>query len=108
MQVNDADDYGGLPASTALSRQEIASLLAKQMIREAVEGTPAYHEDRDVAEGLALRVARDIVASGVPYVLVAGDKAIMCLTCGMVSNHPQDVSNRYCANCKKFHEGGAV
>jgi hypothetical protein len=30
--------------------------------------------------------------------------AIHCLICGAVSHHPQDVRERYCARCKRFHE----
>jgi hypothetical protein len=32
----------------------------------------------------------------------AGD-AIRCLVCGMVSHNPNDISNRYCGNCRAFH-----
>lgn len=30
--------------------------------------------------------------------------SITCNTCGMTSYHPQDVQNRYCGKCHKFHE----
>lgn len=30
--------------------------------------------------------------------------AIRCKACGMLSHHPQDVAQRYCAWCHKFHE----
>lgn len=31
-------------------------------------------------------------------------KTITCLMCGRKSFHPQDVANKYCAHCKRFHE----
>lgn len=31
-------------------------------------------------------------------------KAITCLVCGMTSHNPHDVANRYCGNCRVFHE----
>lgn len=30
---------------------------------------------------------------------------IKCLACNRVSFHPQDVKERYCGRCHKFHEG---
>lgn len=33
-----------------------------------------------------------------------GNEGIGCLECGLVSWNPSDVTNRYCANCHKFHE----
>ena len=35
----------------------------------------------------------------------AGGKAIRCMRCGMLSAHPRDVAERYCAHCCSFHEG---
>lgn len=31
-------------------------------------------------------------------------KAIECLRCGMVSHNPNDIDQKYCGNCHKFHE----
>jgi Fe2+ or Zn2+ uptake regulation protein len=30
--------------------------------------------------------------------------AIRCLTCGMVSVHPRDITERYCGHCHVFHD----
>ncbi len=30
--------------------------------------------------------------------------AIQCLVCGLISYHPADVRERYCAECYRFHE----
>ena len=32
-----------------------------------------------------------------------GQAAIMCLCCGLGSNHPDDIANRYCGFCHEFH-----
>lgn len=32
-----------------------------------------------------------------------GESAIQCLCCGLGSNHPQDVAQRYCGYCHEFH-----
>ncbi|HEV8639412.1 MAG TPA: hypothetical protein VG370_34825 [Chloroflexota bacterium] len=29
---------------------------------------------------------------------------ITCPRCGLLSHHPEDERNRYCANCDAFHE----
>jgi len=29
---------------------------------------------------------------------------IRCQTCNMISFNPNDINNRYCCNCHKFHE----
>jgi hypothetical protein len=68
----------------------IADMLARVMVRTA----------KDILRPLA----RDIVASGVPFLPVANGKAIICFTCGLVSHNPNDVEQRYCGNCHVFHE----
>lgn len=30
--------------------------------------------------------------------------AIQCLRCGALSHHPRDITERYCARCKRFHD----
>jgi hypothetical protein len=32
-----------------------------------------------------------------------GMDVIQCLCCGLGSNHPQDVAQRYCGYCHEFH-----
>jgi hypothetical protein len=29
---------------------------------------------------------------------------ITCPKCGMVSGHPEDISQKYCGNCHQFHD----
>lgn len=31
-------------------------------------------------------------------------RGIHCKTCGMVSFHPDNIKNKYCGNCKRFHD----
>ncbi len=33
---------------------------------------------------------------------------ILCLRCGLVSWHPEDVAHRYCGRCHIFHEGAGA
>jgi hypothetical protein len=35
---------------------------------------------------------------------VTRQEGIRCMTCGLVSWNPEDVAERYCGNCKVFHE----
>jgi hypothetical protein len=34
-----------------------------------------------------------------------GRASIQCLTCGLTSHNPNDVEQKYCGHCHKFHEG---
>jgi len=47
-------------------------------------------------------------ALGVAYMLSTDGIAISCGRCGMTSYNPHDVENRYCGNCKVFHDDGDV
>lgn len=38
------------------------------------------------------------------YELLDEGRAIKCYVCGMVSHNPNDVAQRYCGNCHRFHE----
>ena len=38
------------------------------------------------------------------FEIIEEGKAIKCLECERVSWHPEDVRQRYCGNCHKFHE----
>ena len=40
---------------------------------------------------------------GSTYQIVDSGKAIKCLICNMTSWHPQDIENKYCGKCHKFH-----
>lgn len=31
-------------------------------------------------------------------------RGIHCKTCGMISFHPDDIKNKYCGHCKRFHD----
>lgn len=33
----------------------------------------------------------------------AGNQAIVCLCCGLGSNHPKDVEQKYCGFCHEFY-----
>jgi hypothetical protein len=46
-------------------------------------------------------VGYDLIVNRETGRLVVG---IRCQTCGLVSYHPKDVSERYCGKCKTFHE----
>jgi hypothetical protein len=49
-----------------------------------------------------------ITYAGKGYELVrsnsANEPGIRCKTCGKVSYQPQDIANKYCGQCHKFHE----
>ncbi len=38
------------------------------------------------------------------YEISEDGKSIKCLICGLTSYNPNDVENRYCANCNVFHD----
>jgi len=38
------------------------------------------------------------------YVILAGGEAITCLECGRTSYNLNDVAERYCGHCHKFHD----
>lgn len=42
--------------------------------------------------------------NGKTYVIGAHGRWIKCLTCRMTSHHPEDVAQKYCGNCHKFHK----
>ena len=78
-------------------------------------------EERTVEMMIECQVARGIergdfapfiIAPGIiynlPYLLLEEGKAIQCLTCHMVSHNPNDVEQRYCGKCHKFHEDPAA
>ncbi len=33
---------------------------------------------------------------------------IQCLVCGRISYHPEDIRERYCGSCHRFHEDADV
>jgi hypothetical protein len=86
-------------------REEIVEALANQMLKET--GVHVYTDSGDIAKSIAVGIARDIVAGGVPYILVNAGKAIMCLQCGAVSHNPNDVEKRWCGACQEFLDGVA-
>ena len=78
-------------------REEIVEAVIRQMLKEA--GKAASSKAAAMARG----PARDIVATGVKYILVEHGKGILCLTCGRISLSPNDVQQRYCGNCHMSH-----
>lgn len=40
------------------------------------------------------------------YRIAATGRTITCLHCGVTSHNQNDVRERYCGNCHKFHEDG--
>lgn len=38
------------------------------------------------------------------YIVDDDPLRIVCLLCGMVSYHPEDVRHHYCSSCKRFHD----
>ena len=49
-----------------------------------------------------------VTVCGRGYLLVTnlrtGDPGIFCETCSRVSYHPQDIAQKYCGCCHRFHE----
>lgn len=51
---------------------------------------------------------RKLVESKIPtpsFELVEDGRAIKCLVCNMTSHNENDVTNRFCGRCNRFHEG---
>lgn len=84
-----------------MTPEQLVEAIVQQMMKEAGPAPNAYL----IAAGTSFTrtLARDIVASEVPYLEVENGKAIMCLKCGLVSHNPNDVERRYCGACKEFH-----
>jgi hypothetical protein len=89
-----------------MTRQEIVEELVRQMLRQVGPAPSAFLGD--IGRSFCLPLARDIVASEVPYLLVNRKTAIMCLTCGAVSHNPHDVQQRYCGACHRFHDAPEI
>jgi hypothetical protein len=85
-----------------MTGEEIAMAIARQMSKEAAVGREISPRVREISEGLGLRLGRDIVASGIRYLLVDGGKGIMCLRCAAISHNPNDVEKKYCGQCHEF------
>ena len=85
-----------------MTREDIVEALLRQMLSEVSPPTPNPIWAELGAE-MFRQLARDIVASDVPYLLVHQGKAIMCLRCGAVSHNPHDVEQLYCGACHRFH-----
>ncbi len=93
-----------MPTETPIDRQELAQIIAHQAVRETLRGRETPPPVLEILEEQALAVARVIAITGVPYLLVDWDKAILCFTCGHISHNPNDVAQKYCGHCHKFHE----
>jgi hypothetical protein len=89
---------------TEIDSEQLARILARQMCDEAAGGKPVPFVLRRFGEEFALGLASDIVASRVPYLLVDRDTAILCFTCGRISHNPNDVEQKYCGACHRFHD----
>lgn len=48
--------------------------------------------------------AEPTVRDGKTYALLPGNTGILCLRCGMVSHNGADITNRYCARCRRYHD----
>lgn len=44
------------------------------------------------------------VRDGKTYALIADSTGILCLRCGVLSHNPADITERYCARCRRYHE----
>ena len=84
-----------------MTREDIVEALVHQMLEDV--GTVPAAWLAEMATAFARPLARDIVASDVPYLLVHHGEAIMCLRCGAVSHNPHDVEQLYCGACHRFH-----
>lgn len=72
-------------------------------IKRAYTLPPEVAADR---QQKAQRRRKALVAAGCATYelgLRGGEKAIQCLCCGLGSNNPTDISERYCGFCKEFH-----
>lgn len=80
---------------------EVTEVIVRRLLCEA--GTPPNSVLAEIGGDMVRQIARDIVASGASALLVDGGNAIMCLQCGMVSHNVNDVAQRYCGSCHRFH-----
>ena len=80
----------------------ILGMIAGIWMRYKQHPTPAVFEEL----GDVLDQYVNFLRRGEPprtYMLLP-DPAIVCLLCGMISHHPEDVAKKYCGNCHRFHE----
>lgn len=43
------------------------------------------------------------MATAPTYEIIGKDEAVKCLVCGLTSYNPNDVMQRYCGKCHKYH-----
>jgi hypothetical protein len=82
------------------SREQIREAILCQLFKEA--SVPPGTITEQLGRALLQRMAGDIAASSVNFLMVENGEAIMCLKCGMVSFNPNDVAQRYCGACHVF------
>jgi len=83
------------PANTGPSSKVVRELIAGIIERVEQEGYLATAE--------MLRLG-DNPENDESYEILDEGRAIKCLICGMVSHNPNDVAQRYCGKCHRFHE----
>lgn len=78
--------------------RQLASMERQRMIMARLTGSNDGGDPDSAAKHEALG------AHGRTYEVSKDRKSIKCLVCNMTSHNGGDVSNKYCARCRKFHE----
>lgn len=90
-------------AGLTLTPEEVHTLVEHSL------ATPARIWEGKSESGIACHVFITRVAVANPsYEIIPGQNAwpdtIKCLLCGLMSNNPHDVENKYCGACHVFHD----
>jgi hypothetical protein len=101
--------------------EQLKNIVAREITRQVEHGPAASLPDgsrkaaalaatqdymRLVAEDIATAILLACEVQG--YFVLPGfsrteDEAILCLTCGAVSHNRNDIEQRYCGRCHRFH-----
>lgn len=90
--------------STAVGRSTGAT--REQVLAKLLDRFPTEDDLAGFIRSAKVQLGEMMADLGEPYTLLLIDHApaIRCNFCGMTSHHPQDVANRYCGKCQRFHE----
>lgn len=107
------DDAALIPQLLAESLTEGIGGLAFEIGRRVAYETHMRPEDWLREESVHRTVRREAVGvltdyflgrfKPVRYVVAEDGRSITCTRCGMTSYNANDVAQRYCAHCKRFH-----
>jgi hypothetical protein len=88
-----------VPAMTHPTAAEIHDAGVEELCKLAIAFEKAH------AKEMAESASAYLLARNIRFWISPRGDSITCIACRMTSNNPNDVENRYCGNCHKFHEG---